>query len=124
MAGTSELAELAAFCTGPGRGSVCVVAGAGVGRQVRADVVVRAASRRQGCAVVSFFITARYKGQDDRAAFIDAVIEQLAGLLGKPVPGYLAEAARERHLLALLAEAAGTGQGWCWWSTGWMRTEG
>ena len=64
-----------------------------------------------GIMVVSFFITARYKGQDDRTAFIDAVTEQLTILLRRPVPEYLAEAAREHHLLALLAEAAGTGRG-------------
>ena len=82
-----------------------MVAGAGVGGQVRADVLVRAAPAA-GVTVVSFFVTARYKGQDDRAAFIDAVMEQLAELLGEPIPGYLTEAARERHLLRMLTEAA------------------
>ena len=38
-----ELAELAAFCVEPDRGPIHMVAGAGLGRQIRADVVVRAA---------------------------------------------------------------------------------
>ena len=44
-----------------------------------------------GVQVVSFFVTARYKGQDDRDAFTDAVMEQLADLLGEPIPAYLTE---------------------------------
>ena len=59
-----------------------------------------------GMPVVSFFVTARYKGQDNRAAFTEAVLGQLAVLLGQPVPGSLSEAAREPYLLGLLAEAA------------------
>ena len=60
-----------------------------------------------GVQVVSFFVTARYKGQDDRAAFTDVVLEQLAEILGQPLPAYLPEATREAHLLRMFALAAG-----------------
>ncbi|MFU8853031.1 hypothetical protein ACNAW0_18885 [Micromonospora sp. SL1-18] len=55
---------------------------------------------------MSFFITARYAGQSDRAAFVDVLLEQLSELLGEPLPAYLTESTREVHLLAMLAEAA------------------
>ena len=41
--------------------------------------------------MVSYFVTARYKGQDNRDAFIYEVMAQLAELLGQPVPAYLPE---------------------------------
>ena len=105
-----ELAELAAFCTRPGRGPYAWWrASAWAGKSALLSWFVL--HPPEGVAVVSFFVTARFKGQDDRAAFTDAVTEQLAGLLGEPVPGYLAEAARERHLLAWLAQAARAGRG-------------
>ena len=56
--------------------------------------------------MVSFFVTARYKGQDDRVAFTKAVMEQLAELLGEPIPAYLTETTREPHLLRMLTRAA------------------
>ena len=59
-----------------------------------------------GVRVVSFFITARYKGQDNRGAFTDAVMEQLADLLIEPMPVYLTETTREPHLLRMLSQAA------------------
>lgn len=59
-----------------------------------------------GARVVSFFVTARYAGQDNRGAFTDVVMEQLAELLGQPMPAYLTEATRESHLLRMLTEAA------------------
>ena len=76
--------------------------------------------------MVSFFITARYRGQDNRDAFTDAVMEQLADLLGQPIPAYLTETTREPHLLRMLSRgrrgAPAAGSGWCWWSMAWMRT--
>ncbi len=60
-----------------------------------------------GVQVVSFFVTARYKGQDDRDAFTDVLLEQLADLLGEPIPAYLTDTTREHHLLRMLTEAAG-----------------
>ena len=105
-----ELAELAGFCTGSGRGQYAWWrASAWAGKSALLSWFVL--HPPPGVPVVSFFITARYRGQADRAAFIDAVSGQLAVLLGEPVPGHLAEAAREHHLLRQLALAAGTGRG-------------
>ncbi|MBT2231671.1 hypothetical protein [Nonomuraea sp. NEAU-A123] len=58
-----------------------------------------------GVRVVSFFITARYAGQSDRNAFLDVVIEQLAELLGQPMPGLLTEATQRGWFGRLLKEA-------------------
>ena len=84
---------------------IYVVAGPCLDRQVRPYVMVCATSAvgRSDC---SSFITARYKGNDDRIGFIDAVMEQLADMLGQPMPAYLTEATREPHLLGMLTEAA------------------
>ena len=104
-----ELAELAAFCAGEGR---CRYAWwrapAWAGKSALMSWFVL--HPPPVVPVVSFFITARYRGQDNRAAFTDAVLEQLAALMGKLAPGSLAEPAREHHLLGLLAEAAGAGR--------------
>jgi hypothetical protein len=56
--------------------------------------------------LVSFFITARFPGQGDRVAFTDQVIEQLAELLGEPMPSFLTDATRDQCFLDLLARAA------------------
>ncbi|ALG08753.1 hypothetical protein [Kibdelosporangium phytohabitans] len=56
--------------------------------------------------VVSFFVTGRLAGQDHRGAFVDVVLEQLAELLGEPLPTFLPEVTREHHLVGMLAEAA------------------
>ena len=100
-----ELAELATFCTEPGRSPyVWWRAPAWAGKSALMSWFVL--HPPPSVQVVSFFITARYKGQDDRVAFIDAVIEQLAALLGQPIPAYLTEATRELHLLDMLTQAA------------------
>lgn len=59
---------------------------------------------------MSFFITARFAGQSNRGAFTDAMLEQLADLLGEPMPAYLTEATRDAHLLDTLTRAAQTCQ--------------
>jgi hypothetical protein len=101
----AELAELAAFCTAPDAGPyVWWQAPPGAGKSALMSWFVL--HPPSAVRVVSFFITARYLGQDDRAAFTDALLEQLADLLGLPMPPYLTERTREHHLLALLAEAA------------------
>ena len=64
----------------------------------------------QGTQVVSFFVTARYIGHDDRVAFVDLVLEQLAEMLGQQMPSFLTAANRETHLLGMLASAAGSCQ--------------
>ena len=110
-----ELAELAAFCTEPGRGPYAWWrAPAWAGKSALMSWFVL--HPPPGVQVISFFVTARYKGQDDQDAFIDAVLEQLADLLDEPIPAYLTETTRELHLLRMLAEAAAEGaSGWSWW---------
>ncbi|MFI9811249.1 hypothetical protein [Saccharothrix variisporea] len=59
-----------------------------------------------GVRVVSFFVTGRLAGQDHRAAFVDVLVEQLAELLGEPMPVAVSEATREAHLIGMVTEAA------------------
>jgi tetratricopeptide (TPR) repeat protein len=100
-----ELADLAAFCTGPGRdGYVWWRADAWSGKTALLSWFVLHPPPRVW--IVSFFVTARLAGQSDRNAFIDAVAEQLADLLGRPTPMFVAETTRDAHLLDLLREAA------------------
>jgi Domain of unknown function (DUF4062) len=100
-----ELTELAAFCTRPGQGRYAWWrAPASAGKSALMSWFVL--HPPLGIPVVSFFVTARYRGQDNRGAFTEAVLGQLAALLGQPVPGYLTEAAREPYLLGQLAETA------------------
>ena len=100
-----ELAELAAFCTEPdGDPYAWWRAPAWAGKSALMSWFVL--HPPPGVQVVSFFITARYKGQDDRDAFTNAVIEQLAELLAQPIPTYLTETTRELHLLRMLFQAA------------------
>lgn len=54
-----------------------------------------------GVRIVSFFITSRMAGQSDREAFLESVLEQLAAMLGEPIP-----AAGGLHLPGMLREAA------------------
>jgi hypothetical protein len=53
-----------------------------------------------------FFITKRLASQDDRVAFIENTLEQLATLLDEPMPAFLTESTRDAHLLGLLSDAA------------------
>lgn len=56
--------------------------------------------------IVSFFVTARWGAQNDRAAFTDAVADQLAHLLGEQLPTSLTDTTRYSNLLRLLRDAA------------------
>lgn len=56
--------------------------------------------------VVSFFVTARFAGQSDRAAFLEAVLGQLSELLGQPTPDALTESVQQTWFLGLLEQAA------------------
>ena len=104
-----ELAELASFCTEPDRGPYAWwQAAAWAGKSALMSWFVLHPPPR--VRVVSFFITARFAGQSDRSAFADAVLEQLADLLGEPMPAYLTEATRDAHLLDTLTRAAQTCQ--------------
>jgi hypothetical protein len=57
-----------------------------------------------GVRVVSFFITSRLPGQNDRRGFVDSVLDQLHDLAGLPPRTDLTDATREPYLLRLLAE--------------------
>ncbi|NUT48637.1 MAG: hypothetical protein HOV94_15215, partial [Saccharothrix sp.] len=99
-----ELAELAAFCTEP--------AFAGAYRWWRAPAWSGKTALMSwfalhpppGVRVVSFFVTARLAGQNDRTAFVDNVLEQLQAMVGGPVA--IADSARVTRLLGLLDTAA------------------
>lgn len=63
-----------------------------------------------GVQVVSFFITGRYASQDDRVAFAENVLEQLAVRAGgQALPG-LSESTIDTRVMGMLAEAARTCQ--------------
>ncbi|NUT47045.1 MAG: hypothetical protein HOV94_06940, partial [Saccharothrix sp.] len=101
----AELAELAEFCTSPtGHAYSWWRAPAWSGKSALMSTF--ALDPPAGVRVVPFFVTARWSGHNDRAAFIDTVLEQLLELLGEGRPPLLTEATREAHLLGLLDDAA------------------
>ncbi|MGW2226679.1 hypothetical protein [Streptomyces formicae] len=100
-----ELAELADFCRGAGDHAFAWWrAGPWAGKS--ALLAWFALHPPEGVRVVPFFITARLAAQNDRSAFVHVVLEQLAELIGEPVPPQLTEATREAHLLRLFGRAA------------------
>ncbi|WP_460308754.1 P-loop domain-containing protein [Actinocorallia aurea] len=102
----AELAELAEFCTRvEGPAYVWWQAPAWAGKSALMAAFVK--SPPAGVRVVSFFITARLAGQSDRAAFLEAVLMQLAEVTGQPLPDVLTESNRQQWFLQLLEEAAG-----------------
>lgn len=59
-----------------------------------------------GVQVFSFFITGRFAGHDNRNAFIQVLLEQLAEFLEQPLPQSLGEHTMEAHFRGMLADAA------------------
>jgi hypothetical protein len=104
----AELARLAAFCTAPddapGSAYVWWRAGAWTGKSALLSSFVL--DPPPGVRAVSFFITARYAGNSDRAAFVEVVTEQLADILGELVPPFQTEGRRERLWFQWFADAA------------------
>ncbi|WP_433380619.1 hypothetical protein ACQPZX_15635 [Actinoplanes sp. CA-142083] len=100
-----ELARLAKFCdrAEPAAAYMWWRAPAWTGKS--ALMATFALNPPPGIRVVSFFVTARWAGNDDRVAFVDVVLEQLAEITGLPIPDYLTDATRYSHLLGLLTEA-------------------
>ncbi|WP_162907876.1 hypothetical protein [Allorhizocola rhizosphaerae] len=97
-------AELASFCATPATNSFALwQAPAWAGKSALLSWFVL--HPPADAEVVSFFITARYKGQNDRSAFIDNVLPQLAQLLGEPMPMFT-ESTGEIMFLDLLSRAA------------------
>ncbi|MFG2593652.1 hypothetical protein [Streptomyces sp. NPDC048438] len=100
-----ELAVLRDFCTREaGAGYLWLRGRAWAGKTALMSWLVL--NPPPGTRVVSFFITARLAAQNDREAFLDVVIEQLAALLGEPVPQSLTPTNRPSHLWALLDAAS------------------
>lgn len=98
----AEPAELAAFCTAgdEGRSYAWWLGEAWTGKSALMSTFVL--DPPPGVRVVSFFVTARLGGADDRGGFVDGVLEQVAALLGEAVP----VTSSEVHLRGMLAEAA------------------
>ncbi|MFH8520392.1 hypothetical protein ACH4CE_36065 [Streptomyces gelaticus] len=100
-----ELAVLMDFCTrDAGAGYLWLRGQAWAGKTALMSWLVL--NPPPGTRVVSFFITARLAAHNDREAFLDVVIEQLAALLGEPLPQNLTPATRPSHLWALLDAAS------------------
>lgn len=101
-----ELAELSKFCTAPesDQSYLWWRGDAWAGKSALMSWFVL--NPPPGIRVVSFFITARFASQDNRGAFIENVLEQLATLLGEPMPAYLTDSTRDAHLLGMLSDAA------------------
>ncbi|MFD9701273.1 hypothetical protein [Lentzea sp. NPDC059081] len=102
----AELAELTEFCTSAetAGGYAWWRAEAWSGKSALMSTFVL--TPPPGVRIVSFFVTARLAGQNDRAAFIDNLMEQLLALLGETLPPFLTDATREGHALGLLGDAA------------------
>ncbi|MEU4447735.1 hypothetical protein AB0K14_07250 [Actinosynnema sp. NPDC050801] len=97
-----ELDELADFCTAdpePEAGYLWWQADAWTGKSALMSWFVL--HPPPGVRIVSFFVTSRYSAQNNADAFVRTVVEQLADLLGEPLP-----AAGHIHLRGLLREAA------------------
>lgn len=60
----------------------------------------------EGIEVAAFFITARYAGQNNREAFLEKAIDQLAVLAGQEVPPAVGERRQQEQLFALYHDAA------------------
>ncbi|SHN46301.1 toll/interleukin-1 receptor domain-containing protein [Cryptosporangium aurantiacum] len=100
----AELAAMAAFCTdAASRPYLWWRAEAWAGKSALMSTF--ALNPPPGVRVVSFFITSRYPGNSDRAAFVEAVNEQLAEVAGELLPSNQTPAARERSFAWLLGRA-------------------
>ncbi len=105
----AELAELARFCLdSDALPYVWWQAGAWAGKSALLSTFVLhpPSSLNARVQILSFFITARLAAQDNRDAFTQVMLEQLAELTGQMLPAVLPEATRDSYLLSLLAQAA------------------
>ncbi|MDI1460676.1 hypothetical protein QEZ54_06845 [Catellatospora sp. KI3] len=98
-----ELAELARFCTSDTGSYSYWQAPAWAGKSALLSWFVL--HPPAGVRIVSFFITARFRGHQDRVAFVDVLLPQLAEMLGEPRPT-VTEATAEMELLHLLHRTA------------------
>ncbi|GAA2655298.1 hypothetical protein [Paractinoplanes durhamensis] len=102
----AELADLAAFCANDAEHAYgWWRASAWAGKSALLSWF--ALHPPPGIKVVSFFITARHHRQNDRKAFIDNVLMQLAELLEyRGLPPGLTDSTQEAHLTGMLSAAA------------------
>ena len=102
----AELAELAAFCAGdPEHAYAWWRAPAWAGKSALMAWFVL--HPPPGVRIVSFFVTARHHRQNDRKAFVDNVLEQLAEVLEhRGLPAGLTDSTRDAHLAGMLSAAA------------------
>lgn len=111
----AELAELTSFCTaedslgalGCDRGQPAYVwwrAKAWAGKSAFLSWFVL--HPPEGVEVAAFFITARYAGQNNREAFLEKAIDQLAALAGQEVAHAVGERGQLEQLFALYHDAA------------------
>lgn len=101
-----ELRELAAFCTAAETPSSYRWVRAEAWSGKSALMSWFALNPPDGVKIVSFFVTARLANQNDRAAFVDNVMQQLLDLLNEDLPALMTDATRETHLTGLIDDAA------------------
>jgi hypothetical protein len=101
-----ELADLATFCTGDTvQRYLGFTAPAWAGKTALLSWFVL--HPPPGVTVVSFFVTGRHYSQNNRHAYVDSVLEQLAELLQeRTYPATLPESTKDAHLARKLAAAA------------------
>ncbi|MFI6272502.1 hypothetical protein [Micromonospora zamorensis] len=102
----AELADLAAFCEGdPAFVYAWWRASAWAGKSALMSWF--ALHPPPGVRIISFFVTGRHHRQNDRKAFVDNLLEQLAELLGyRGLPVGLNDSTQEAHLAGMLCGAA------------------
>ncbi|WP_406069410.1 hypothetical protein [Micromonospora sp. NBC_01638] len=101
----ADLARLAAFCTGDGPDAYLwwdAASGAGM-TALMSWFVLHPPS---GVRVVSYFVAAGRTERENRAAFVDVVLEQLVELTDGSMPAHLTRSTREAHLFGRYTEAA------------------
>jgi len=99
----AELDELTRFCAGE-ESYRWLQAGPWAGKTALLSMF--ALYPPAGVRVVSFFITRRLAGQTDSTAFTDALLDQLAALLGQQLPALSGPSARDAYRRELLRQAA------------------
>ncbi|MBM7776534.1 hypothetical protein JOD54_006738 [Actinokineospora baliensis] len=103
---STELAMLAEFCTSEStaQGYLWWRASAWSGKSALLSWFVL--HPPAGVRTVSFFVTSRLPGQNDRRGFVDSALEQLHDLAGRRARTDLTDATREPYLRQQLADVA------------------
>ncbi|WP_157440248.1 hypothetical protein [Actinokineospora inagensis] len=101
-----ELALLAAYCTCPSTAEKYLWWQAAAWSGKSALLSWFALHPPPAVRLVTFFVTSRLPGQNDRRAFVDNVLDQLLDIAGSPPRGDLTDSTREPYLLHLLTEVS------------------